>query len=71
MACQHHWIIESPNGPVAPAICKNCGAEREFGNSFMYESSREEKQFKTHKMSLMVDPQYYPRGRRTWGSRLA
>ncbi len=28
----HHWRIEEPNGQSSHAICKKCGAEREFRN---------------------------------------
>jgi len=31
--CQHHWIIESPNGPTSGGTCKICGTVREFKNS--------------------------------------
>ena len=30
MECSHWWRIEEPAGPVAPARCQICGAEREF-----------------------------------------
>lgn len=30
--CQHHWLIESPDGPVSMGVCRLCGAEREFQN---------------------------------------
>ena len=30
--CQHHWLIESPNGPVSIGVCRLCGAEKEFQN---------------------------------------
>ena len=30
--CQHHWIIESPAGPVSKGSCRVCGEEREFMN---------------------------------------
>lgn len=33
MPCQHHWLIESPNGPTCRGRCKRCGEEREFQNS--------------------------------------
>lgn len=26
----HHWLIETPSGPVCHAICKTCGAERDY-----------------------------------------
>ena len=32
--CNHHWIIEAPVGPSSKGICKICGAEKEFSNSF-------------------------------------
>ncbi len=31
-----HWIIEPPNGPVSSGKCKKCGIEKEFKNSFEY-----------------------------------
>lgn len=30
--CAHHWIIESPNGPISAGTCKKCGATKEFEN---------------------------------------
>lgn len=30
--CQHHWLIESPNGPTSDARCQRCGATRQFRN---------------------------------------
>ncbi len=31
--CQHHWLIESPQGALSKGRCKRCGEEREFRNS--------------------------------------
>jgi len=31
--CNHHWVIESPNGPTSVGVCKLCGVGREFRNS--------------------------------------
>lgn len=31
--CQHHWLIEAPEGPTSKGFCKRCGTEREFLNS--------------------------------------
>ena len=31
--CSHHWIIETPKGPVSKGRCKLCGEEKEFSNS--------------------------------------
>ena len=31
--CIHHWVIESPNGPVSQGVCKLCGLGSEFRNS--------------------------------------
>ena len=30
--CTHHWVIDSPNGPVSRGVCKICGAEHGFRN---------------------------------------
>ncbi len=32
-ACRHHWIIDTPTGPVSVGVCRLCGAVREFRNS--------------------------------------
>ncbi len=32
--CRHHWLIEIADGPISKGVCKCCGAEREFYNSF-------------------------------------
>ena len=34
VVCTHHWIIETPDGPVSKGRCRLCRAEREFSNSF-------------------------------------
>ncbi len=31
--CRHHWVIDSPAGPVSNGICRLCGEVREFRNS--------------------------------------
>lgn len=31
-ACQHHWVIAAPDGPVSLGKCKLCGAVKEFQN---------------------------------------
>ena len=31
--CPHHWIIETPDGPVSTGRCRLCGEERQFSNS--------------------------------------
>lgn len=31
--CVHHWVIESPNGPVSQGVCKLCGLGSQFRNS--------------------------------------
>ena len=30
------WMIEPPNGPVSMGKCSKCGIEKEFKNSFEY-----------------------------------
>ena len=31
-ACIHHWVIETPVGPMSQGVCKRCGEERQFKN---------------------------------------
>ena len=31
--CNHHWLIESPNGPTSIGVCKLCDERAEFKNS--------------------------------------
>ncbi len=33
VACPHHWIIETPEGPVSQGRCRLCGEVKEFSNS--------------------------------------
>lgn len=32
LPCRHHWVIETPHGPVSRGACRLCGAVREFKN---------------------------------------
>lgn len=32
--CTHHWIIDSPIGPISKGVCKICGEQREFCNQW-------------------------------------
>ncbi len=36
VACTHHWIIETPDGPASTGRCRVCGEERDFNNSTEY-----------------------------------
>ncbi len=36
VVCSHHWVIQTPDGPVSIGRCKVCGEEREFNNSAEY-----------------------------------
>jgi hypothetical protein len=36
--CNHHWVIESPNGPTSVGKCRTCGERREFKNSIQITS---------------------------------
>jgi hypothetical protein len=33
LACRHHWIIDTAQGPTSAGRCKLCGARREFFNN--------------------------------------
>ena len=30
--CQHHWVIDPPEGPVSKGACRSCREERDFPN---------------------------------------
>ena len=30
--CLHHWLIDSPGGPISKGVCRRCGVEQEFKN---------------------------------------
>ncbi len=32
--CTHHWVIETPLGPMSKGKCKICGEEKEFSNQW-------------------------------------
>ena len=32
--CNHYWIIETAHGPTSKGVCKHCGEEKEFLNSW-------------------------------------
>ena len=36
--CNHHWIIDSPNGPTSTGTCRVCGEIRDFKNSIQITS---------------------------------
>ena len=31
--CIHHWMVESPNGPISEGVCKKCDQIKQFNNS--------------------------------------
>ncbi len=33
ITCAHHWVIDTPAGPLSKGRCKLCGLDREFRNS--------------------------------------
>ena len=33
-ACRHYWTIEPADGPTSRGVCKVCGEEKEFLNSW-------------------------------------
>jgi hypothetical protein len=32
--CKHHWLLETPNGPTARGVCKYCGENKDFYNTW-------------------------------------
>ena len=39
VVCTHHWVIETPDGPVSMGRCRLCGEEREINNSVGFTAS--------------------------------
>lgn len=33
-ACRHYWVIEVASGPTSRGVCRICGEERVFQNSW-------------------------------------
>lgn len=33
--CQHHWIIDSAEGPISQGVCQNCHEIKDFQNSLV------------------------------------
>ncbi len=40
--CRHYWVIEDAGGPTSRGVCKFCGAEKEFLNSWPDSRSKEQ-----------------------------
>jgi hypothetical protein len=40
--CRHYWVIEDAGGPTSRGICKFCGAEKEFLNSWPDSRAKEQ-----------------------------
>ena len=51
--CTHHWLIETPTGPVSRGRCKLCGEERDFSNSI---------ETRGHELPPLSEPDFWRRG---------
>lgn len=40
--CRHYWVIEDASGPTSRGVCKFCGAEKEFLNSWPGSRAKEQ-----------------------------
>jgi hypothetical protein len=40
--CRHYWVIEDAGGPTSRGVCKFCGAEKEFLNSWPDSRTKEQ-----------------------------
>jgi hypothetical protein len=40
--CRHYWVIEDASGPTSRGVCKFCGAEKEFLNSWPDSRAKEQ-----------------------------
>ena len=41
-ACRHHWLIETPSGPVSQGRCRRCHQVRQFENHIENSPKEEE-----------------------------
>ncbi len=48
MTCTHHWLIDSPQGPVSAGTCKLCGETQDFQNVYSPASKYWRQTIKTH-----------------------
>ena len=40
--CRHYWVIEDASGPTSRGVCKFCGAEKDFLNSWPDSRAKEQ-----------------------------
>ena len=52
--CKHYWIIEGAKGPTSRGVCKYCGEEREFQNSWQ-EMSYSERSARVFELPNLVE----------------
>ena len=52
--CRHHWAIEGARGPISVGICKRCGKEQEFQNSW-YDSAYMGKDARVFKLPNLLE----------------
>ncbi len=58
VTCVHHWVIESPEGPISRGMCKFCGAEDLFQNYIPYPTWHDEK-WKNRKLERTENNESY------------
>ena len=57
--CHHHWMIESPDGPTSPGVCRLCGETGDFPNVMPYEFGRSgHRQFRMGKRVDEIQNEY-------------
>ncbi|MBH52319.1 MAG: hypothetical protein CL785_04110 [Chloroflexi bacterium] len=50
--CSHHWVIDTPKGPISTGHCKICDMSREFMNSIGEANWDKSPQSKTESSTL-------------------
>jgi len=59
--CIHHYLLESPNGPVTKGVCKKCGHRKEFPNSAESADDELERELRRRATIKMVHAATYRR----------
>ena len=60
--CIHHWLVESPNGPISEGVCKKCNQIKQFSNSENIKKRGRRNPLTgtvTHTPDIIVNPSWY------------
>jgi hypothetical protein len=62
--CNHHWVIDSAEGPTSRGRCKLCGTERSFSNLYQdlrLDSQKRKAEAQAHRVQQLLSEIRYLR----------